>query len=157
VSIEHWNPTPDDEVQDMTFRKIASALVSTFVIGTLIAVAPVAASSPGTRQISASGTSSFHSAGTGTGALQDPEFAGGQPEDGAVPYDGQIVDRSQSGSGGAGGAAGSGKKAKSNPTLDLSFNGLNFRQQRTANGGNQFSVEPPDQGMCAGTASSSSP
>jgi hypothetical protein len=32
----------------------------------------------------------------------------------------------------------------------VSFNGLNFRQQRFANGGNQFSVEPPDQGLCVG-------
>lgn len=31
-----------------------------------------------------------------------------------------------------------------------SFNGLNGFQQRYANGGNQFSVEPPDQGLCAG-------
>src|SRR5437660_4955257 len=44
----------------------------------------------------------------------------------------------------------SGKKAKSNPQLNVSFNGLNFRQQRLANNGNQFSVEPPDQGLCAG-------
>src|SRR5207247_10919481 len=31
-----------------------------------------------------------------------------------------------------------------------SFNGLNHRQQRLANGGNQFTLEPPDQGLCAG-------
>jgi hypothetical protein len=36
------------------------------------------------------------------------------------------------------------------PTLATSFNGLNFFQQRFANGGNQFSVEPPDQGLCVG-------
>lgn len=40
-------------------------------------------------------------------------------------------------------------KAKSNPEL-VSFDGLSFRDQRLANGGNQFSVEPPDQGLCAG-------
>jgi hypothetical protein len=28
--------------------------------------------------------------------------------------------------------------------------GLNFHDQRFANGGNQFSVEPPDQALCAG-------
>lgn len=42
------------------------------------------------------------------------------------------------------------KRAKSNPQLDLDFQGLNFHDQRFANGGNQFSVEPPDQGLCAG-------
>lgn len=30
------------------------------------------------------------------------------------------------------------------------FSGLNHVDQRTANGGNQFSIEPPDQGLCAG-------
>ena len=30
------------------------------------------------------------------------------------------------------------------------FDGLNLRDQRLANGGNQFSVEPPDQALCVG-------
>ncbi len=30
------------------------------------------------------------------------------------------------------------------------FNGLSHVDQRTANNGNQFSIEPPDQGLCAG-------
>ena len=42
------------------------------------------------------------------------------------------------------------KKPKSNPQLGTHFEGLNFFNQRFANGGNQFSVEPPDQGLCAG-------
>ena len=37
-----------------------------------------------------------------------------------------------------------------NPKLLQSFDGLNFFEQRFANGGNQFSVEPPDQGLCVG-------
>ena len=37
-----------------------------------------------------------------------------------------------------------------NPKLTQSFDGLNFFDQRFANGGNQFSVEPPDQGLCVG-------
>src|SRR5437868_6551312 len=41
-------------------------------------------------------------------------------------------------------------KRKSNPVLGTHFEGLNFHDQRFANGGNQFSVEPPDQGLCAG-------
>jgi hypothetical protein len=32
----------------------------------------------------------------------------------------------------------------------VGFDGLSHRDQRLANGGNQFSVEPPDQGLCAG-------
>ena len=31
-----------------------------------------------------------------------------------------------------------------------SFDGLNLRNQRLANGGNQFTVEPPDQALCVG-------
>jgi hypothetical protein len=38
--------------------------------------------------------------------------------------------------------------AGANPQLRASFNGLNSRDQRLANGGNQFSVEPPDQALC---------
>ncbi len=34
--------------------------------------------------------------------------------------------------------------------VKASFEGLNFHDQRFANNGNQFSVEPPDQGLCAG-------
>jgi hypothetical protein len=42
------------------------------------------------------------------------------------------------------------KRAKSNPQLGTHFQGLNFHDQRFANNGNQFSVEPPDQALCAG-------
>ncbi len=34
--------------------------------------------------------------------------------------------------------------------LVTSFDGLTMRDQRLANGGNQFSVEPPDQALCVG-------
>jgi hypothetical protein len=40
--------------------------------------------------------------------------------------------------------------AGSNPDLALSLAGLNFNDHRTADGGNQFSIEPPDQGLCVG-------
>ena len=40
--------------------------------------------------------------------------------------------------------------ALSNPELQLSFGGLNHRDQRLANGGNQWSLEPPDQALCVG-------
>ena len=48
------------------------------------------------------------------------------------------------------GTAGNGK-AKSNPELALSIDGINHFQQRfVAGGANQFSIEPPDQGLCVG-------
>ncbi|MDQ6798792.1 MAG: hypothetical protein M3011_12390, partial [Actinomycetota bacterium] len=36
------------------------------------------------------------------------------------------------------------------PEVTESFHGLDFFDQRFANGGNQFSIEPPDQGLCVG-------
>jgi hypothetical protein len=41
-------------------------------------------------------------------------------------------------------------KAKSDPILRTSFDGLNHYATRYANSGNQFSTEPPDQGLCVG-------
>jgi hypothetical protein len=62
-----------------------------------------------------------------------------------------MVNRSIARGHGRGGlAATASSRAKSNPQLGLSFKGLDFHDQRFANGGNQFSVEPPDQGLCAG-------
>jgi len=91
----------------------------------------VAGAAGGTRQISASGTGHLVPVAPGSGALEFPEIRG-EEEDGddAGPQGGTgpIVDRS-SGQPGHGAPAQSGKKAKSNPELNKSFEGLNFRQQ----------------------------
>jgi hypothetical protein len=112
----------------------------------------LAGAAGGTRSISASGTGQLQGgpAGSDSGPLQFPEFAAQESEDQPAPGVGPDVNRSQSGGPGQGASTTSGKKAKSNPELTLSFDGLNHRQQRLANGGNQFSVEPPDQGLCVG-------
>src|SRR5213078_3772014 len=78
---------------------------------------------------------------------QDEFPTGGESEQGPDPYNGTI---SFSTGAGGGPTVSSGKKAKSNPTFNFGFEGLNHYQQRYSRGGNQFSVEPPDQGMCAG-------
>jgi hypothetical protein len=44
----------------------------------------------------------------------------------------------------------SSRVASSNPEVQVSVEGLNARDQRLANGGNQFSIEPPDQALCVG-------
>jgi hypothetical protein len=111
-----------------------------------------------TRTITAGGTTTFPSAHEGSAsAFQDPEFPATAEGDAADAADGSddegfgVVNRSYSGGRVAhGSSVASSAKTKSNPQLTLSFDGLNFRQQRLANGGNQFSVEPPDQGLCAG-------
>jgi hypothetical protein len=127
-------------------------------VGALLAALSVAGSA-----MSASGASTAARVGTGapvtgaftpsgSGDVTDEEFAG-EPDGDAGPdaYGGSIVDRSFSaGATGSGIFTSTGKKAKSNPQLVTSFDGLNHYQQRYSRGGNQFSIEPPDQGMCAG-------
>jgi hypothetical protein len=53
-------------------------------------------------------------------------------------------------SSGTGSPTSSGKKAKSNPEVKLSFEGVNHRDQRLSEDGNSFSGEPADQGVCVG-------
>src|SRR5437868_6267624 len=106
----------------------------------------------------AAGTMEIPMAGTGspqTGAFTPsgnvgPEFLTAESESAPDAYSGNIIDRSLSNGAGNGVGVASGRKAKSNPTVDTSFQGLNHYQQRYARGGNQFSVEPPDQGLCVG-------
>jgi hypothetical protein len=133
----------------------AATLLAAGLTGVLTSAPAQAAGD--TRQIPRAGTTSISSSALGGdgAAVQDPEFPGETDADaanagGADPNPG-IVDRSLSGGHAAKGVSTtSGRKAKSNPEVVRSFDGLNFRQQRLANGGNQFSVEPPDQGLCAG-------
>ncbi|HKW59545.1 MAG TPA: hypothetical protein VJR46_07305, partial [Candidatus Dormibacteraeota bacterium] len=47
-------------------------------------------------------------------------------------------------------AAGVGVSSTGPVTVVTTFDGLNHRNQRRANKGNQFSLEPPDQGLCVG-------
>ena len=51
---------------------------------------------------------------------------------------------------GKGSPSASARKGKSTPLVDYSFEGLNHRATRLADGGNQFSGEPADQGLCVG-------
>ncbi|HEY4753666.1 MAG TPA: hypothetical protein VIH37_10285, partial [Candidatus Limnocylindrales bacterium] len=68
----------------------------------------------------------------------------------SATYGGTITDRSLSHGTGHGASVTGSTKAKSNPTFVTGFEGLNHYQQRYSNRGNQFSVEPPDQGLCVG-------
>ena len=66
--------------------------------------------------------------------LQAPNFVSGQEEPAGTRVN----------------AAVAGAKTTSSPQLVRSIDSLNHRDQSTANGGNQFSLEPPDQGLCVG-------
>jgi hypothetical protein len=106
---------------------------------------PIAGSSaPQTGEFTPSGP------GDATGA----EFAGQMDTaEGPGPFPGTIFDRSLSSGAGNGVSVSSGKKAKSDPQFVTGFEGLNHYQSRYARGGNQFSLEPPDQGLCVGNGS----
>jgi hypothetical protein len=103
------------------------------------------------RTIGLAGTGSPTATNPDGDAVNNQEFANESDSDaGMDAYSGTISGRSLSQGTGSGASTASGKKAKSDPTFNTGFEGLNHYQQRYSNRGNQFSIEPPDQGMCAG-------
>jgi hypothetical protein len=135
-----------------------SQMFKAFMLAMLASVATVppaiAATAGVTRQIPLSGATTPQTGSyvpSGSGDATQVEFPGQLDEpDGPGPYPGSIVNRSLSKGPGNGAPTASGKKGKSNPAVIRSFEGLNLYQQRYARGGNQFTVEPPDQGLCVG-------
>jgi hypothetical protein len=100
----------------------------------------------------------------GLQGLGEPDLAGGQSQARVSPFaartfplapppsdwGGRFTNRSFARHQGRGGSVKSHDQMKNRPNLALGFDGLTFRDQRLANGGNQFSIEPPDQGLCVG-------
>lgn len=77
--------------------------------------------------------------------IQKPKRLGKSPlRSGAVPADQAPL------APGDGTPVTPGRRARSNPQLQLDFEGLNHRDSRLAFDGNQFSGEPADQGLCVG-------
>src|SRR5690348_6840824 len=139
-----------------TKRTLLLAMSSLAVLSMLVAAstafnAPSAHAASGTARSVALGGTTSPQTGDFTpsdGVITQGEFPEGDDADeGPDPYAGPISFSTGTGSGAS---VNSGKKAKSNPTFDFGFEGLNHYQQRYSRGGNQFSVEPPDQGMCVG-------
>lgn len=117
----------------------------------LVGIAGAQTPGPQARQIPAGGQGTFQPQPFGGDGVQAPEIDDlGQDADNQDDQNGFINRILPSGQPGRGNSIHSGKKAKSNPELNVAFDGLNFREQRLANNGNQFSIEPPDQGLCAG-------
>ncbi len=121
----------------MASSRLSSSLFAFAVVlaGTIAVSMPAAASSGS-------------AAAPAVGAYETPAGVGA---DGA-----QIFDRSHSGSGDSTpvGAISQPKNVTtSSPGLLTSFDGLNHFAQRfgTTSGSNQFSLEPPDQGLCVGS------
>ncbi len=126
------------------------ALVAVLVVGAFAASATTADT---TRSIPSGGTTAIRPAAEGPDGLQQPELRPAGSHFGTVE-----VNRSRPGFKNGkfpknpldAPTVASSAVAGSNPELALSVNGLNHRDQRLANGGNQFSLEPPDQALCVG-------
>lgn len=136
---------------------LALALLISALPALSAAAAPAAAPAASTgipTQIQRAGTSAAQMGDAPESGVNDAtqaEFPGQMDSaNGPAPYPGSIVNRSLSRGTGHGASVNSGKKAKSNPQFNTGFEGLNMYQQRYTRGGNQFTVEPPDQGLCAG-------
>jgi hypothetical protein len=143
----------------MKINKIFAWLSTLVIVISMTAIVPAGAKplSDGgvTRQIPSGGTTSLQTGdftpSDNASDLTQAEFPGQEDEaDGPGPYPGTIVNRSLSQGSASGASVHSGKKAKSNPQFNTGFEGLNLFQQRYARGGNQFTVEPPDQALCVG-------
>lgn len=136
-------------------RSFTSRLFVVCVLATLIfsavAVAAPSRAAAATRQLVNVGTTSLRATGIGTGEFAAPEFPG-DPDGQSVPT---VLKRRAA-------VDGFPKKTLPDPVVTSSrfsptntdllrtFKGMNHRDQRLANGGNQFSLEPPDQGLCVG-------
>lgn len=140
----------------MIFRATNPRSLLTLFAGAsaLMLVGSQASAGPAATQVAAAG-STAPLTGTytpsGDGDVTRVEFPQQMDEpDGPGPFPGTITNRSLSRGSATGVSVTSGRKAKSNPQFNAGFEGLNLFQQRYARGGNQFTVEPPDQGLCAG-------
>ncbi len=130
---------------------IISGLLITGVVQRSSA-AHAAGSNQFVRQITSGGTTSIQSAPLGKDGFQAPEInsaANGLGD--AKVHPNQGANRSGAKHSSTASPSTQGTTATTSGTeLLKSFDGITHRQQRLANNGNQFSLEPPDQGLCVG-------
>ena len=149
-------------------RRNLSALAAAILAAATLSVAgstsASAAPNVSTRHVQKVGTGSYTPTPAGSGApaavsTEIPQAFGPEANDegaGIAAARPAAPDRSLSRRHGTQAPAASGAVAAPNgvirngPQLLASFDGINHRDQRTTNGGNQFSLEPPDQGLCVG-------
>src|SRR5881396_317170 len=148
----------------MTQRRFGVSILAlaASICASAVAVAPVSGAIAGTgvtRPVASAGSTSFNPTADGSDAgFGQPELGPGTGEaSGNVSsHNRNGVNRSRSIEHTAPGvitapiAPGVGVSSTGPLAVLASFEGLNHRNQRLANGGNQFSLEPPDQGLCAG-------
>ena len=136
------------------YQVVFLALVAVALLTTGIAVAASDGPTPDKIVVAKFGTTSISGAtgvvgpnitGPTATEIQKPKRLGSSPLRSAPAVDDAVPLAA-----GAGTLTSSGKKAKSNPELILSFEGVNHRDSRLAYGGDQYSGEPADQGLCVG-------
>jgi len=136
-------------------RRLTVAAAVAAVMAVFMSASPHADTNGVSRDIALAGISSPQTGDftpSGDGGL-GPEFSPLEGADSDAGDDGAgaaLVNRSFVRGVGQGVGVSSAKRAKSNPEVIGTFDGLNFYQQRYARGGNQFSIDPPDQGLCVG-------
>jgi len=144
-------------------RKLSTVGAMVAVVAGMAVVVPTASASTSagaSRQVSSTGTTSYSPSAAAPDALLQPNELGPANGDAADNATGVShffsVNRSRSiehtapSVPAAPVAAGVGVSSSGPLSVLSSFDGLNHRQSRLANGGRQFSLEPPDQGLCAG-------
>ena len=159
---------------------ILLAIVFAFTQSSATGSAPINSSAQTIETLSLIGTSTIHSIPLGSDAVQQPEIFGEDTGDGSLKDSSGVQSQSASpglahptnlpipskeGARHLRSDAASAAKSKFPPPEPQvesdtvvsfqargfqGFSGLNHVDQRTANQGNQFSIEPPDQGLCAG-------
>jgi hypothetical protein len=157
--VEQWPHRADEalskgKIMGNRTLTLAAALfmAGAVVVGPVESPAGAQEEGSGTRSIPSSGTTSIRPLPSGSGELAQPELRPRRPHQGEAGEfnrprpgfnNGQFPKRPLDAPAVASSAVAASDAA-------LSFNGLNHRDQRLANGGNQFSLEPPDQGLCVG-------
>jgi hypothetical protein len=127
------------------------AVVAAIALVPLVGGASASAAPAGTRHIQRVGSAAYRPTPVGTGApaapsAEIPRAFGPEAQNQQQP--GFSV--AQAAPGGVASGVVADGIVRNGPRLLSSFDGINHFDQRTTNGGNQFSVEPPDQGLCVG-------
>jgi hypothetical protein len=132
--------------------------VAVFQVLFVLLFVPLVVAAQSVRQVSLARSTPFPAtppanANAGQGPELDSAVLGGDADDSDSNQAGPgiAINRTIAKGPGSPRSHGGNGKAKSNPELTLSIDALNHFQQRfIAGGGNQFSIEPPDQGLCVG-------
>jgi hypothetical protein len=130
-----------------------AALVSALLVTTTVlrthAAAPPAAVKQVIRHVTSGGAAAFSSSPQGKDGVQQPEI--NSTANGLGPSAvHQEVNRSSARPSNVSASVQGSAVSTASGRLQTSFDGLDFRQNRLASNGNQFSLEPPDQGLCVG-------